>query len=120
MPVNPTTVPTKKPAARMAKNVVVIRSPLQARRVLAYVLCNWRKHREDRHGLHRAWLVDPFSTGVLFSEWKELEGQAPWEVRADYAPLAVSAPRSWLLRVGWKKYGPMSYREVPSQRPHSS
>ncbi|MEO7732882.1 MAG: transposase [Kofleriaceae bacterium] len=32
-------------------HLVVIRSPKQARHVLAYVMNNWRKHGEDRSGL---------------------------------------------------------------------
>ena len=97
-------------------HLVVIRSPRQARHVLAYVLCNWRKHGEDRSGLPRAWLVDPFSSAVSFAGWKELEGQAPWTIRPGYHPLIVTAPRSWLLCVAWRRYGAISVREVPSQR----
>ena len=41
----------------------LVTSPLQARRELAYVLNNWRKHGEDRRPFARAWKVDPFSTG---------------------------------------------------------
>ncbi|MEO7733328.1 MAG: transposase [Kofleriaceae bacterium] len=96
-------------------HLVVIRSPRQARHVLAYILCNWRKHGEDRSGLARAWLVDPFSSAISFAGWKELEGQPPWKVRPGYLPLIVTAPRSWLLRIGWWRHGAISVREVPSQ-----
>jgi putative transposase len=96
-------------------HVVVIRSPRQARHVLAYVLGNWRKHGEDRRGLPSTWLVDPFSSAISFAGWKELEGRAPWKARAHYEPLVVKAPRSWLLRIGWKRHGAISVREVPGQ-----
>ena len=33
-----------------------------------------------------------------------------------WEPLAVGAPRTWLLRVGWQMYGPISAYEVPSER----
>jgi len=98
-------------------HVVVIRSPRYARNVLAYVLSNWRKHREDQHGLARSWLVDPFSTAVLFAGWKELEGQPPWTIRAGYQPLIVTAPQSWLLTAGWRRHGAISVHEVPGRRP---
>jgi REP element-mobilizing transposase RayT len=101
-------------------HVVVIRSPKQARHVLAYVMNNWRKHGEDRHGLPSTWVVDPFSSAVSFPGWKELEGQAPWTLRPGYQPLVVTTPRSWLLCVGWKRHGAISVREVPSQRAHST
>ncbi len=75
-------------------HVVVIRSPQQARHVLAYVLGNWRKHGEDRCGLPSTWLVDPFSSAVLFADWKE----------------------RWLQCVGWKRHGAISVYEVPGHR----
>ncbi len=97
-------------------HVVVIRSPRQARHVLAYVLGNWRKHGEDRGGRASTWLVDPFSSAVLFAGWKELEGKAPWTIRPGYEPLVVTAPRSWLQCVGWTRHGAISVYEVPSQK----
>jgi len=101
-------------------HVVVIRSPRQARHTLAYVLGNWRKHGEDRTGLSRRWLVDPFSSAVAFTGWKELEGKAPWTIRPDYEQLVVSAPRSWLQCIGWRRYGAISVFEVPSQGARST
>ena len=54
----------------------IIKTPTQARRALAYVLNNWRKHREDEQPREaRTWLVDPFSTGALFAGWKEREAE---------------------------------------------
>jgi putative transposase len=97
-------------------HVVVIRSPRQARNVLAYVLGNWRKHGEDRHGVARRWFVDPFSSAILFADWKELEDQAPWAIPAGYEPLVVTPARSWLLCIGRKRHGAISVYEVPGQR----
>src|SRR5215831_15326261 len=84
-------------------HVEVITSPTQARHTLGYVLGNWRKHKEDQQGLASTWLVDPFSTGVLFAGWQELDGQPwMWPIREGYDPMIVFRPRSWLLREGWK------------------
>src|SRR5689334_24707677 len=44
----------------------VITTPTRARHTLCYVMSNWRHHGEDRDGLPSTWLVDPFSTGILF------------------------------------------------------
>lgn len=94
----------------------VITSPRQARHALGYVLNNWRKHREDRQGLASTWLVDPFSSGISFPDWKELEGQdLMWPLRATYDPLVVRRPQSWLLREGWKAGGWISARDIPSR-----
>ncbi len=93
----------------------IITSRKQARNTLAYVLNNWRKHREDRGELQRTWNVDPFSTGALFGGWKALEGQpVMWRLRAGYDPLVVYLPKSWLLYEGWRMYGLLAFDEVPS------
>ena len=94
----------------------IITNPTQARRTLAYVLNNWRKHQDDRNGEARTWNVDPFSTGALFWGWKEREGATTfWRLRERYQPLVVYLPRTWLLREGWKRGGGLiRFREVPS------
>jgi putative transposase len=95
-----------------------IKNPLQARRALAYVLNNWRKHERDRTSTSAAWRVDPFSSGVLFTGWKELAdmGLARWKIPEGYVPLTVLEPRTWLLRTGWRKHGLVSCSELPSAR----
>lgn len=98
-------------------HVEVITSPKRARHALSYVLNNWRKHREDQQGLPSTWLVDPFSSGILFPDWHELDGKAVmWPIRETYDPFVVFRPGTWLLREGWKIHGPISAREVPSKR----
>ncbi len=94
----------------------VIRNPSQARHALSYVLNNWRKHREDRGDAQRTWKVDPFSSGALFSGWKELEGaEVFWPLPRAYEPLVMYLPRTWLLREGWRMYGLIKTGEVPSE-----
>ncbi|MBX3155039.1 MAG: transposase [Deltaproteobacteria bacterium] len=94
----------------------IITSPRQTRHALAYVLNNWRKHREDRSADPR-WNVDPFSTGVLFDGWKpHAEDALMWRWRDTYDPLVVYRPRSWLLREGWRRHGLLAFGEVPGPR----
>jgi REP element-mobilizing transposase RayT len=85
-----------------------IRTPRQARHALAYVLNNWRHHGEDAmcEASRRAKL-DPYASGYSFDGWKDGWHEAAFE------SLAVAAPRSWLLRVGWKKYGSIDPFERP-------
>jgi REP element-mobilizing transposase RayT len=89
--------------------------PRAVRHALAYVLNNWRRHREDQLGIARTWKVDPFSSGALFFGWKELEGSPSlWPLRATYLPLIVLRPRTWLLARGWQEHYPLiSTHEVP-------
>jgi REP element-mobilizing transposase RayT len=98
-------------------HVEVITSPTQARHAIAYVLGNWRKHGEDRGGLPSTWLVDPFSSGILFPDWTELQDTAwMWPIRETYDPPVVFRPRTWILAEGWKLAGAISARDVPSKR----
>ena len=94
----------------------VITSPTQAHHSIRYILSNWRHHGEDREGPASTWLVDPFSTGILFPDWAELQDQpCMWPLRETYDPMFVRRPATWLLREGWKRGGgPISAREVPS------
>ena len=97
-------------------HVEVITSPTRARHALSYILNNWRHHKEDQQGLAATWLVDPFSSGISFPDWQELDGQAwMWPIRETYDPLMVRRPQSWLLREGWKLRGPISARDVPGK-----
>lgn len=98
-------------------HVEVITSPKRARHALSYILNNWRKHREDQQGLPSTWLVDPFSSGISFPDWLELEDKdLMWPIRETYDPLVVYRPRTWLLREAWKRHGAISAREVPRKR----
>ena len=91
-----------------------ITSPLAARHARAYVLNNWRRHRQDR-GVASS--VDRFSSAVSFDGWKETGGTDFLKgLPVDYEPLPVCRPQTWLLSVGWRRHGLISVREVPGER----
>jgi REP-associated tyrosine transposase len=96
-------------------HAVVIDSPRQARHALSYVINNWRKHAEDRGEVTRRWHIDWYSSAATFPDWKE-QGSKGFVLRGppELAPMVVGAPRTWLLREGWKRHGAISCREVPS------
>lgn len=87
-----------------------IKSRKQARHSLAYVLNNWRRHREDEMN-ERAQTakLDPYASGLSFDGWNA----PPFDVPADYTPLPVSEPKTWLLRVGWRTHGLIDVYESP-------
>ncbi len=92
----------------------VLRTPREVRNAIAYVLNNWRRHQEDLAPFARSWLVDPYSTGVRFGGWKELEETGlMFSPRPEYKPLMTCVPRTWLLRTGWERRGLIGTREIP-------
>jgi len=86
-------------------------SPRQVRNALRYVLSNARRHaaRAVRE-LRLAWEIDPASSGRAFDGWKARP--AP-DLEAARGRAGVAAPRTWLLRVGWRRHGLFSLLEVP-------
>jgi hypothetical protein len=74
----------------------VLASPKQVRAALAYVLCNARKHRCAPAA--RGWL-DPFSSAPWFDGWAKID------THESHEPRPVSAARTWLLGVGWRRAG---------------
>jgi REP element-mobilizing transposase RayT len=93
-------------------------SPRAVRNALVYVLSNFRKHG---HAASNA--IDAFSSGPYFREFLELPGIAPCTQHPRLIPRALAppreapvvAPRTWLLRSGWKRHGRISFSEQPRQ-----
>ena len=95
---------------------VMITSPRQARNVLCYVLGNWRHHQEDLGPSMQTWRIDWLSSAIAFPGWAEHGDVANlWRGPANWMPLHVREPQTWLLREGWKKHGAtISCDEVPA------
>ena len=84
-----------------------LKTPLEARRCLAYVLLNGRHHSSLR-GIKSATLrLDPCSSAAFFDGWK---GPVPL---ADPKDKAVADAHTWLIRVGWRQWGLISPDEIP-------
>jgi len=81
-------------------------TPLEVRRALIYVLHNHRRHAGTpgrRSGF------DPLSTAPYF------DGFVPGIVRPpSTAPPPVAQPRTWLLRIGWRRHGLLGAGDVPA------
>ena len=87
-----------------------IRTPRQARCALAYVLNNWRHHREDQvMGRVLEAAVDPYSSGLSFTGWSGRRFLVP----AGYSPLPVSPPATARLRSQWTRFGRIDAFECP-------
>ena len=77
-------------------------SPTQVRNALAYVINNWRHHRDDRgpYTLLEGRL-DPYASGLAFEGWHEPVPDIPLPPRYERPPLRSAS--TWLLRDGWRR-----------------
>jgi REP element-mobilizing transposase RayT len=94
-------------------HAVALRSPAQVRNTLRYVLLN-RKHHAAAGARFFAGWVDSYSSGAWFRGWT-----APIRVNAVTRDLVTLEPptraaQTWLLRIGWRRAGPLSYDDRPS------
>ena len=88
-----------------------IKTPSQARNALAYVLNNWRRHREDvRSARTLAATLDPYASGLSFAGWTQ---RARFRVPDGYDPLPVSLPETPLLVFDWQRFGRIDPYEQP-------
>lgn len=88
----------------------------QVRNALAYVINNWRRHRDDDGAFTLlGGKLDPYASGLAFHAWRE---RVPRELAPPkgYEPPPVSAPESWLIRHGLAKTTSISMLEVPGPR----
>ncbi len=97
-------------------HVEILGTPTQANHTLSYVLNNWRKHGEHRNtaGLYRG-RVDPFSSGAQFYGWSAPRWRTSLYPRG-YERVAIAAPLTWMLGVGYLRGGPISVFAVPARR----
>ncbi len=95
-------------------HATTISKPRHARHALAYVLNNWRRHREDHAGLGESRAsVDRYSSGIAFGGWAERDS-VPFACPTGFEPLPIAAPQTWLLQEGWRRGGAApSLWEVP-------
>jgi len=78
-----------------------LKTPREVRSALRYVLLNARRHARRLGGA-----LDPASSARWFDGWSG--GRVPAAT-----PSPVAPPRTWLLAVGWKRYGPIDPADVP-------
>jgi REP element-mobilizing transposase RayT len=89
-----------------------LRSPREVRRALAYVLLNARRHLAKRRGVARsaAAHLDGASSARWFDGWQRRVDGLPSETGVSSE---VARPKTWLLRLGWRRHGLIDPSEVP-------
>jgi hypothetical protein len=92
----------------------VLRAPAQVRSAIRYVLLNARRHAAQGMRLKRSARVrlDPASSARWFTGWS-------WRPRGEEdvptLPSPTSAPKTWLLAVGWRRRGRIDPSDVPGR-----
>lgn len=83
-------------------------TPLEVWNALRYVLLNERKHAHAVGLPLPKNTIDRRSTAAIFDGWSR-EIDTPHR----HADFGTSPPRSWLLRVGWRKHGRIDPDDIP-------
>jgi Transposase IS200 like len=105
----------------------VLTCPRQVRNALAYVLLNARRHAAKRIArlrkqgkpvkpLASARVIDAASSGRWFDGWRgeaRVDRSPPPALRLGAEP-AIASPRTWFLRVGWRKHHLIDPSEIPA------
>ena len=108
----------------------VLTCPRQVRNALAYVLLNARHHAAKRLARLRKLgkavkplapprMLDPASSARWFQGWREgakVDRSPPAVLRLGSVP-AVAPPRTWFLRVGWRRHRLIDPSEIPGGAP---
>lgn len=77
-----------------------LRTPREVRNALGYLLNNARRHGDVLSG------VDPCSSGTWFDGWKS--------ICTSGARGPLPEARTWLLRIGWRRHGPIELDPLAS------
>jgi hypothetical protein len=95
-------------------NQYSLQTPREVRRALAYVLLNARRHLAKRRhaALATGAVLDPASSARWFDGWRALDGL---RARKRGAAPEVARPRTWMLRVGWRRHGLVDPAELPGE-----
>lgn len=89
-----------------------LKTPLEVRNALRYVLMNRKHHRAGK--FQKNW-IDPWSSAAWFSGWaRPVVLDSSWKRELTSLPKPTADPKTWLLRVGWKRWGLLDFDERPA------
>ena len=91
-----------------------LRTPLEVRNALLYCLNNVKKHLRQRGVVVTRGWVDGYSSAPLFDGWRRRArvGDSGYDATA---PPVVALPRTWLLRIGWRRRGLLEPDAIPGK-----
>ncbi len=92
-------------------------TPRRVRNALRYVLLNMRHHVGPGARQDPFW-VDPYSSGYWFDGWKyQITRNYKLVQQFESLPRPTAIARTWLLAVGWRRWGLLGFDEVPAASP---
>jgi hypothetical protein len=89
----------------------VLKTPLEVRNALVYVLQN---HRHHLKGAGRPSQLDPLSAAPYFDGFTVRVYRWPRDAIITPEDSPVAVPETWLLSVGWRRLGLISPSEAPA------
>ena len=87
----------------------VLNRPAIVRNAIRYVLLNRNRHAGRPVFFGAEGRPDPGSSGAWFDGWREEVDPFPGCSKTSF----LARAQSWLMNVGWKRYGRISMSEVP-------
>ena len=95
-------------------HVRLLPTPREVHGALRYVLLNARRHAaKARAGVTSSVRLDPASSGHWFDGWKHGRAAADRRGGALLDRPPVARARTWLLTMGWRRYGLLDPADVP-------
>jgi hypothetical protein len=94
----------------------LLSTPKEVRNALRYVLLNARRHAAAaRKAVPGTALLDPASSARWFDGWRRHADAAAHSTTGADPPhrRPVARARTWLLTVGWRRYGLLDPEDVP-------
>jgi hypothetical protein len=88
-------------------------TPKEVRNALRYVLLNARRHAAEAFRKLHGVRLDPASSARWFDGWRRGVSLAADARSASTTTAPVAGARTWLLSVGWRRYGLLDPADVP-------
>jgi|SRR5712671_369990 len=88
----------------------ILKTPREVRNAIRYVLANGRKHAAEGREVAVAAAIDSFTSAPWFDGFRETIRVRGLE--AIVRP--VTAARTWMLAIGWRRHGLLSVHELPA------
>ena len=88
----------------------ILKTPREVRNALVYVLGNGKKHAAEGRAVRVSQAIDTFTSAPWFDGFREA-----FTVRGIEAmPRPVTLAHTWLLTIGWRRYGLLSVHDLPA------